>query len=189
MGYHGCTFTSTAPHKVNMKLFMGSFTYEPCERGNTGHAYYILVWMGRWGCYSSLTYPRVPIVAPRRLTEETVRENAIAVPLVTYDFMDLNIAPQVSKCALSRITYFELTRFSACGPAARFYLIMDGVCMPPYVHSLIGILIFLLPARSVCHSEPRRRRSYFCFRSHTSPARHALYTSEGSRTCTCSIIT
>lgn len=100
MGYHGCTFTSTAPHKVNMKLLMGSFGYYMYIRLASS-----LNMMCRWGCYSSFTYPRVPIVAPRRLTEETVREDATAVPLVTYDFMDLNIAPQVIKCALSRITH------------------------------------------------------------------------------------
>ncbi|CAM9274823.1 unnamed protein product [Ectocarpus sp. 4 AP-2014] len=38
--------------------------------------------------------------APRRLREETVHENASAVPLVTYDFMDLNIAPQAPELFL-----------------------------------------------------------------------------------------
>lgn len=39
--------------------------------------------------------PRVPTEVPRRLTEETVRGDTAAVPLVTYDFLDFNIGPQV----------------------------------------------------------------------------------------------
>lgn len=32
---------------------------------------------------------------PRRLTEETVRGDTAAVPLVTYDFLDFKVGPQV----------------------------------------------------------------------------------------------
>lgn len=39
--------------------------------------------------------PRIPTKVPRRLTEETVRGDAAAVPLVTYDFLDVKIGPQV----------------------------------------------------------------------------------------------
>lgn len=38
---------------------------------------------------------RMPIVAPRRLTEETVRAGTAAVPLMTYDFLDFKVGPQV----------------------------------------------------------------------------------------------
>lgn len=38
----------------------------------------------------------VPAAVPRRLTEETVMEDAAAVPLVTYDFREFKVGPQVT---------------------------------------------------------------------------------------------
>lgn len=48
----------------------------------------------------------VPTVAPRRLTEETLRVGAAAVPLMTYDFLDFNIGPQVRHSIRSKLGVF-----------------------------------------------------------------------------------
>jgi len=37
----------------------------------------------------------MPTLVPRRLTEEAVEGGATAVPLVTYDFLDFKVGPQV----------------------------------------------------------------------------------------------
>lgn len=38
----------------------------------------------------------MPAAVPRRLTEETIIEDAAAVPLVTYDFREFKVGPQVT---------------------------------------------------------------------------------------------
>lgn len=44
----------------------------------------------------------VPAAVPRRLIEETVMEDAAAVPLVTYEFRDFKVGPQVM-CGVRRV--------------------------------------------------------------------------------------
>lgn len=58
-----------------------------------------------WGLTTHLRPAHVPTVAPRRLTEETVRVGATAVPLMTYDFLDFNIGPQVRILSAPNLEY------------------------------------------------------------------------------------
>lgn len=53
--------------------------------------------------------PRVLTLVPRRLTEESVEGGTDVVPLVTYDFLDLKVGPQVRHLRQSGPTVWPLS--------------------------------------------------------------------------------
>lgn len=104
-GYRGYTFISTVLHKVrggqrifflqdsprrNHASFSCSLTSPRFHYGPTCTPLAVVVVH-----FHVRPVPRMPTEVPRRLTEETVRGDTAPVPLVTYDFLDFKIGPQV----------------------------------------------------------------------------------------------
>lgn len=103
-GNRACTFLLTMTLNVSRRQinFASAFiAHNPCETCILSHQSHVTTppVVACVFCFS-MCVPSHPVArgsakVPRRLTEETVHGDTAAEPLVTYDFLDFKVGPQV----------------------------------------------------------------------------------------------
>lgn len=90
----------------------------------------------------------MPTEAPRRLTEETVRLGAAAVPLMTYDFLDFKVGPQVRLCICPKL---EVLRCQCGIKQSVVYHLQSGTAFMDAAHvdTVLHISARVLPGGNV----------------------------------------